>query len=555
MVSITSQTERIGRRAFVKRSMAVGIGLGGVIAAPALAARGRAATAQSPEAAPADQQVLRTAIYADWNMDPQFNGGQIARTFHTVYRPLTHMNAAGELVPGVAETWETTDGGTSWTFVLNKGAKFSDGSPITASDVKFSLSRLTDPNTKSFAGSTLQDVVGYEEVRSGETTELSGIEVGDDQTVRIRLKAPRPYFPAVVAEPAGSIVKRDNVLEGGEEWWRTPVTSGVYMVSEYTVNERMVLVPSLHWWGGQPQIQQIEVVKIGDPGTALIQYENNELDVLWRPNTADIGAALAGGELTSELVMDSPSGAFYFGFNVKNPPFDDIKVREAFAKAVDVPSLSEVALRGMYPAADRLMEANMVCYQPEQLFPTYDPAGAQQALAESSYKDAQGLPPIAILVSEAGGQTSGPWTTTAVAIQQMLQENLSVTIEVQQRDASMDIEYLQQNGQVFRASIGGPIPDAAGLSQYLLSGAVVNRASLYANPSVDELVNQALSNPDEVARCEAMAEAERLHLADYPYLAFFGYRGHYFVKPWVRNLSIYQDSMYRSFEAAYVAKR
>ncbi|MBI3942521.1 MAG: peptide ABC transporter substrate-binding protein [Chloroflexi bacterium] len=522
-------------------------------AAPAATTAPAAPSSGAPaDAGPAAQQVLRTAVYADWFMDPAAHGGQAARTFYTVFRPLTFVDATGKLVPGVAEKWETKDGGKSWTFYINKAAKFSDGSPITAEDARFSVNRLTDPKTKSYAGSNFKDVVGYDDVRSGKATEMSGVKVVDNQTITFELKQAVPYFPAVASHNTASIVKKDNVVSGGEEWWRKPVSSGPYMVSDYTVNEKMVLVPNPNWWGDKPIIQRIEVSKIGDQGTALIKYQNNELDVLWRPNTADVADAQAGGKLGPELNSKPSNALWYFGFNVKNPPFDDVKVREAFAKSLDMNTISKVGLKGFYPPSKRLMINNASCYTPDQLFPTLDVAAAKKALADSKYKNVQGLPPIKFLVPEAGGQTQGPWTTTAVAMQQMIEQNLGVKVEVERGTYNAAADY--PKAQVFRLSLGSGYPDPASISEYMGSNQGISIYSLYSNPAVDDQVKQAVSVADDKGRCEAMVKAEKLFLADYPFLAAFTDVSYHFVKPYIKNFTVYEDTMYRSMEKTYIAK-
>ena len=216
-----------------------------------------------------DLQVLRMVVPSPYRMDPPTYGGDLWQLQMMVFQGLTRVETDGSVAPGIADTWESNADTTVWTFALNPEAKFSDGSPITASDFKWSFEWIANPASTSTAGDIATGkILGYAAIRDGSATEFEGIVVKDDHTIEFTLSSPTSYFPAVVAHYAVSVLQPANV-QTGEEWWRTPVTSGFYKVTEYTPGDQttMTLERNEHWFREPSKLSKITFALVADPQT------------------------------------------------------------------------------------------------------------------------------------------------------------------------------------------------------------------------------------------------------------------------------------------------
>ena len=562
----------INRRSFIKRAVATGLA-GSVIvsllmAKPDLALAQDAALPAPSEARPDgtpladDQQVLRIPVASAFRMDPQSNTAALWALQSLVYMALTRVDTGNQIVPGVADSWEASEDQASWTFKLNPNAMFSDGTPITADDVKWTWEWFCNPNSKSIGADSIATTVsGFDAVRSGASETLDGIVVVDPQTITFNLTGPDPTFLAKSSSYNTGVLKKDNVQSGGEEWWRTPVTSGFFKVTEYTPGDTgtMTLERNEHWWRDPAKLSKINYQLIADPQTQQVMYDNNEIDqVPCAP--ADFSQAVQpGGPRHDELFWQQVEATWYFGFFIEKAPFDDVKVRQAFASAVDRGLLSSAVLGGLYQPQTRVLPASMACGGTEEFQPTYDVEKAKQLLAESSYGGPDGFPKTTILVSEPGGATApGIWGRMAQAIQQQLQENLGVqvdvirkvygTLEEQQTEArSID------GGVIFRLSFGVSLTDPVYMTPIFQSDSSRN-ATKYSNPAVDDLIAQAAVETDEAKRCDLFTQIDQTVSSEAVFLAPFRGSAAAFFKPNVRGIAVNLGSFDASVHNIYLSE-
>jgi ABC-type transport system substrate-binding protein len=562
----------ISRRAFIRRAAVTGLSAG--VFAAALAQGPRTAAAQAtpvaqpsearPEGAPApdDQQVLRIGIASPFRMDPPANTAGLWALQSIVFCPLTRVDVGNEIVPGVADSWESNPEMTSWTFKLNPNAKFSDGTPITADDVKWTWERFANPESKSVgADSIVGTVVGFDAVSGGTATELEGIVVGDPQTVTFNLTGTDPIFLAKSASYNTAVLQRANVEAGGEEWWRTPVTSGFFKVTEYTPGDAgtMTLERNENWWRDPAKLARIEYQLVADTQTQLVMYDNDELDQINCPPPEFMQAVQPDGPRHDDLFWQPVDSTWYFGFFIEKPPFDDVKVRQAFAHAIDREVLSQAILGGLYPPQGRILSPRFACGGDEQFAPTFDPEQAKALLAESSYGGPDGFPKTTILVSEPAGATApGIWGRMAQAMQQQLAENLGVEVEVL-RKVYGTLEEQQQEaralegGVLFRLSFGVALIDPSYMARIVQSESSGN-ATKYSNPQVDELIAQAAVETDQETRCELYTEIDQIVSSEAVFAAPFRGSTAAFFKPKVRGIQPVLGSFDASVHLIYIGE-
>lgn len=508
-------------------------------------------------AAPPEENVVRFDLPADFWPDALSLG-----SWFTEWNTLTSAGLAtetfdGSLRPELAERWEVSDDGLTYTFHLNPEAKFSDGSPITAEDVEFSLVTLLDPEGPADAlyRSPFRPIQGYQAFIDGTADTISGIQVIDDHTIAISLTDPLVYFPSTLGFWQGRVVSKKNVTEGGSEWWRNPVTSGMYKVErfDYGQSNYIELTPNEYYvLGPKPKLQKIIIERVTDPGTRLTRYLNNETNVLYYPEPADVAAALRGGELQDELLGSVIPGMFFFYFRHDRPPFDDVKVRQAFIMAIDQDKLSRSVLEGTLFKLKSLIPRGTECDigQDNQL--PYDPAKARQLLAESKYAD--DFPLVRFQVSEIlGAPTLGRWTRVATAMAAMWQEELNVSVQLQA--AEFEFEDTQEGAaQVFRSSRSPMVLDGAALSQWFGQAQSTAEMMQYNNPEVQTLLAQADVEQDPVKRCEMYQQADKMLLEDGVFASAWGIANWAFAKPEVRGISTQTRwQFYLSIPQTYIA--
>lgn len=217
---------QMDRRTLLRRSVlasvavpiaATSLPLEQVLAAQATPGAGRATGTPAAD----DKQVLRIAVTAPFRMDPPTNAAGLWALQSVVFMALGRVDATNKVIPGVADSWTSTADRSSWTFKLNPKAAFSDGTPITADDVKWTWEWYSSPKSKSLGSQNVAGTItGYDAVSGGKSETLDGIVVEDPQTVTFKLTGPDPMFLAKAAVYNVGILKRDNLEKGGEEWWR-----------------------------------------------------------------------------------------------------------------------------------------------------------------------------------------------------------------------------------------------------------------------------------------------------------------------------------------------
>ncbi len=562
---------RIDRRKFIRRAVAAGVSapiVAGLLSAyPRMGLAQETAlpdpTAPRPDAdlAPDDQQIARFLQTAPFRMDPPTNTTAGWALQSLVFCCLARVDIGSQIVPGVADSWETNDDLTSWTFHLNPSAAYSDGTPITAAEVKWTWDWYANPNSGSIGSDVIvNNVVGYEAVRNGEAESIEGIVVVDPQTITFNLTATDPVFLAKAASYQTGVLKPENVQAGGAEWWREPVTSGFFKVTEYTPGDTgtMTLEPNEHWWREPALLKKVQYQVVADPQTVQVMYDNDELDSV--PATpAEFAQAIdPASERHAELFWRQVEATWYFGFFIEKAPFDEVPVRQAFTSAIDHNLLSSAVLGGLFTPQQRILPAWFPCGSDDQFMLTYDVERAKQFLAESSYGGPENFPPTTILVSEPGGATApGIWGRMAQAIQQQLQENLGVQVEVI-RKVYGSLEEQQQEaravegGVIFRLSFGVSLIDPSYIGPIVQTGSSRN-ASGYSNPRVDELLTESAVETDEDRRCELFTEIDKIVSEESVFLAPFRGSAAGFFKPRVRGIDVNLGSFEAAIHKMYIA--
>jgi oligopeptide transport system substrate-binding protein len=450
-----------------------------------------------------------------------------------IFSGLVTLDRDLQIIPDIAESWEVSPDGTVYTFKIRRNALFHDGTPVTAEDFKYSLERtakLGADGISTTADAYLGDIVGARDMVRGRANSISGIRVVDSSTLQITIDAPKPYFLAKLTYPTAFVVQKQQVEANPRNWVRKPNATGPYKVVRWDLNERMLLEANERFYLGAPSVKRVLYNLAG--GSSLTQYENGEIDAAGI-SVIDIERVLSPRDpLNKEYKTGRNLSISYIGFNVKTPPFDDPKVRQAFAKAIDKEQLARVVLKDMLPVANSIMMPGLPGYNASARAPTYDPAAARQLLAESKYRDAAGLGTVTF--SEIGGGASAG-LDTQVIIEQW-KTNLGVEVNIAQSDSASFFDDLDR-GRFQMFSIGWIMdyPDPEDIIDLLFHTTSRQNNTGYSNPQVDQLVQQARTEQDVNRRLQLYQQAEQIILDDSPWIPLYFGRDHYVVKPYVKN--------------------
>ena len=246
--------------------------------------------------------------------------------------------------PELAAAWDVGDGLRTYTFALKPRLRFSDGSPLTASDFKWSWERALGTGSDR-AVYAFGNIVGADEVLGGSRTDLEGVVAVNDETLKVSLSSPDPYWPAKAASPVASVLSKSNVEQWGVDWSRPqtvgyspaseaglPVGTGPFALSVLEFGNRYELVPNPYHHGSPPAIDRVVLLGVPEVDTDLSAYDSGELDIV-RTYAPELQARRDAG-VTDRVVTTTGTWRLAFvAFNPELPPYDDRFFRRALFAA------------------------------------------------------------------------------------------------------------------------------------------------------------------------------------------------------------------------------
>ena len=383
--------------------------------------------------------------------DPTNNSESISDAIvKQLFEGLTVSTSDG-FKPGIAESWDVSEDGKTYTFHLRDDAKWSDGDPVTAKDFEYSWRRICDPDYASEALQAITDyVVGGQEYFDG-TGSYDDIKATaiDDYTFEVVLKNVTPYFPQLVANDVYLPIKKDVVEAAGEGWEKKPetcVSNGPFMLEEYQVGSHFLFKKNPNYYDADSvKLAGIKAVIITDDNTAYQAYQAGEIDVMDNLPSEQIPQIVAEDP---NVIVSADTGAQFMNFNVDKAPTDNVHVRKAIAYAIDRKQIVEQVLKdGSVPASGfiaptcqktdggsfRTMESDGYPAEEYGINPRQaNVEAAKQELAEAGYPDGKDFPALEITYANNDRNKK-----TCEAIQQMLEDNLGITVTLRAEESSV----------------------------------------------------------------------------------------------------------------------
>jgi len=449
-----------------------------------------------------------------------------------IFSGLVRLDHELNIVSDIAESWEKSPDGKTYTFHLRQGVKFHSGRGVKAADFKYSWERACDPATGSGTAATyLGDIVGAKDMLAGKAEEISGVEVLDDYTLRVTIDAAKAYFLNKLAYPTAFVVDRDNV-ESGEGWWREPNGTGPFKLKEWEEEQWLILERSQIYYGEPAKLEQVVYLLSGVPMTL---YETGQIDVVSVYLAYIDRVRDETGPFYPELAVTPELSLYYIGFNTAQPPFDDVNVRRAFCHAVDKERIAKVILRDMINEADGILPPGMPGYNEALEGLDYDVEKAIELIAASRYGDVSNLPPITLTVEGYGNSIP----SYLGAIIQEWQQNLGVEVSVRQLEPGNFLyNPKQEKDEMFELGWVADYPDPHNFLDILFYTGSENNIFEYSNPSLDALLDQAAIEQDVSLRLAMYQQAEQLVVDEAPCLPLFHGANYILVKPDVKDYEL-----------------
>lgn len=425
-----------------------------------------------------------------------------------LYSGLVRLDTDLQLQPEMAAGWAVSDDGLTYTFYLRPNVPFHNGRLLTASDVVYSWERAADPATGSDTVLTyMGDIAGLAEKRAGEAETIVGLTAVDDHTLQVTLTAPSYTFLPKLAFPVAYVVDRETVDQ--PDWERQPNGTGPFKLSVWQDDELLILERNDNYYLEPANIEHL-VLNLG-AGLPLSLYEQGEIDLV----------GVGGGNLeraqnpNDPLAADLRTGVSFctsfVGLNSSQPPFDDVRVRQAFNYALDKERLIGTFWDGNALPAGGILPPGMPGYTGQMAGYPFNPDRARQLLVEAGYEmDENGrFPTFPTLTYRTAGYGDADGFVTALII--LWQEVLGVTIEPVIVDPFVyrDELYAGEVGNIFDSGWCADYPDPENFLDLLFYSQSPENLGRFANGEIDQALAMARREMNQTARLEQYAAIEQ----------------------------------------------
>ncbi len=463
---------------------------------------------------------------------------------HQLFSGLLTMSPDMSVMPDVARSWEVSDDGRKFIFHLREDVHWSDGVQVTAHDFEFAWKRALNPTSDNATVDVLYGIKGARSFHQsdGSNPDLVGIQALDETKFSVELENPTGYFLSLLATLALTLpIPRHIVNKYGEEWVNPEniVTNGPFRLVSWDPDKSLVLVRNEGFHGKSTgNTQRVRLLSFsGDTDVDLLKFEGNNLDVLDMSYFHPFEIEHLRQRYIEDYATFPSFSSYYVGFDVTRPPFDDPKVRRAFALAIDKEGLANVFMRGtVSPATGGFVPPGLPGHSPGIGVP-YDPELARQLLADAGYKAEEDMV-FHKLTALTGSEGMRMYASDYIAKQ--LFKNLRIKIVWKLLDFGEFVEILYDD--VPNIYINGWTADYPDPNSFISSTYVARRTG-WDNEEFNRLVAKAQRLMDQEKRMKIYRQAEKILMDESPIIPLFHQRGHYLVKPWVRNFFV--SPMYR----------
>jgi ABC-type transport system substrate-binding protein len=424
---------------------------------------------------------------------------------------LTRINPTGgepKVLPVLAESWEQSADGSSWTFHLRQGVNFHDGTPFNAEAVRFNImDRMLNPDAKALAASAFNMI--------------TDVEVVDDYTVNIVTDGPFAGLPAQLSYSPMAINSPTQVQKlGNEDYYTAPMGTGPFKFVHHIKGQEVLVERNDDYWGGAPYLDAIAMRPIPETSARLLALEAGESHVIYNVPPRDADRYMNDPSLGIDVLTPPQQRSIFVGMNNKWGPFQDVRVRQAMNYAVDKQAIIDNILLGLTQQMDSPLPPACACYQSTKTY-EYDPAKAKDLLAEAGYADG-----FDTTLHYGAGRFLLD-TEVVEAVQSYLAD-VGVNVEVIPLEwaafqAAWKKPLEETEIQMFFVGWGNPTvdPDLGTYTYLEASWPPGLNAMFYSNPELEQLIPEQRAATDPAARCEIVTAIQDIIMEDAPQLFLY----------------------------------
>ncbi len=500
------------------------------------AIRQRSEFQQSPLDSPVPDHPLRVDWYGLQQKPPDLTlieGGNWEGVVEQLFSGLVTLDQNMNIVPDVAHKWEISADGMQYVFHLRDDVLWSDDSQVTAVDFIYAFRRMLDPEVESPFANLFFDIKGAEEFHTGKekNSHILGIQAPDPFKLVIDLNKPTGHMLHLLAQSSASPIPHHLWDACGPDWIDPAnlVTNGPFRLKSWQAGCQMVLVQNPSYHGrASGNVEHVELFWCDNEQSRLEMYAANELDILDLGRLSAEEMAEARERFPDEYISNPWPSTNIARFNTQVPPFNDLRVRQAFTQAIDRHTLAQNALGGFeYPALGGFIPPGIPGHSAEAGL-SYDPDHARKLLQEAGYPGGGGIPIIPLYSSIS-------YTAHAAFLREQWQTELGITIEPAVVNISELANHLdQEQPYIF---IIGWLADYPDPDNFLRLG--LERFSTgWQNSEFEKLIGQARLIADYKDRTALYVQADNILMREAPIFPLTYWPLHLLVKPWVQRYPI-----------------
>lgn len=509
-------------------------------AAPAPTSAPGSSAAPAPTAAPKSTgpKTVTVALGGDpGTADPQLTTEEYAlplNIFDRLVEAVTTAPGKSELVPGLAEKWDVSADGLTYTFTLRKNVKFHDGSTFTADDVIYTFDRMLNPATKALNTDFVDMIAGAGARLDGKAPNVTGLKKVDDNTVAITLGAPYAPFLANIATPAGSIFSKTATEKAGKDFGTKPVGTGPFKLDAWTYNSDIQLSAYDGYFRGKAKFDKLTFRIVPDAQTQSLMFKKGELDVLDLDNArSQIPDFMKDAQWKNQIVKGPRVGTYYMSINSTMAPWDKPQVRQALLYAIDRQTLIDKLYAGTGIPAKGILSPGLAGYNADLPGFAYDPEKSKALLKEAGFADG---------VTMTIFQTVDSPSTLKIneAIQAMLLK-ANIKADIKQLDSAA-YSATRKDGKLgnYVSSWSADFNDPDNfIYTFFAPKNSVARSWNYTNKTVQDNLEKARGMTDMQARYKLYQEIEnQIVYKDYAFVPLFHLEHLFVVQPKIKNFKV-----------------
>jgi len=471
-------------------------------------------------------------------LDPTFlidaYGGAVVRQ---IFDGLVQFDTELNPLPTLAEFWEASEDGRIWTFTLRQGVRFHHGREVTAQDFVYSFSRFLKSQKSVPVTEFFRRVQGAQDFMQGKTQHVEGLKALDRYTLQLLLEEPLAPSLLLLALANAYVVPQEEVERQGERFGRSPVGTGPFKFVRWEQNKEIVLEANEQYYEGRPFLDML-VYKI----VVGSRFEERFAEFL----RGDLEETIIPSDKTEEVRTNPQYQRYqrvsrptldlnYIGFNTQLKPFDDKRVRQAFNYAVNKEAIVREITQMRNLPATGVLPPGMLGYDPELQGYPYNPAKAKHLLAEAGYPHGAGFPVVQLWTNHKAQSTRAE-----LAAYQRYLADVGVQVEIHFAPDWPTYQSMLEHRQLsmFRLAWHADIPDPDNVLSPLLHSVSPTNRTFYRNPQVDQFLEQARKELNDVQRAALYRRVERLVMDDAPWILQHYTTFEYLYQPYVQGIKV-----------------